>query len=364
MLIGLDETLHHQSSRSFASVGVSDHRFFDRYWFGGVHPDGELALITGLGFYKNMGTCDGFAAIQRRRRQHNIRLARPLAEDLGRTGVGPLDFTVIESFKHLHAALAPSESGLAFELDFRSNFPAYAEAHHFQVHHERVTQDSTRYDQVGTWSGWLELEGEHVKVSEWWGARDHSWGVRPNVGGFEPPLNATADPMLWMWACFSIDDFACQFQQREDGDGNRVYFDGQIDYPYDSGKPSERAVSVSHDIAFIPGTRTYEHVRYELTMAGGRLVVIEAEPLVRPWAYRGTGYGGGYHDGKALGAWRGSVLEHDVYDLENPESVLVDGKPHPSGHREQPVRIVVDGKPGFGHMPIMTRGAIARYGLH
>ena len=363
MLIGLDETLQHQASRPFRMVGASDHRFFDRYWFEGIDPSGELALIAGLGFYKNMGTCDGFVAMQHDRRQHNLRLARPLADDPDHTCLGPLEVTVVEPFRHLRVRLDANDHDMAFDLDWRSPFPPYVEAHHLDVHADRVTQDSTRYDQVGRWTGWLELGGQRWEANDWWGLRDHSWGVRPGVGGFEPRLGATDSSMFWIWCCLSTEEWVCQFQVREDGDGNRNYFDGQLDHRVDDGRPPVRAVDVTHDVSFIPDTRTYEYVRCTLTLEDGRVLEIEAEPLVRAWAYRGTGYGAGYDDGRGLGAWRGSVVEHDVYDLAHPEQVIVDGSSVAPGHREQPVRVWVDGVPAVGHMPVMTRGPIRRYGL-
>ena len=107
---------------------------------------------------------------------------------------------------------------------------------------------------------------------------------------------------------------------------------------------------------FTPGTRRYEHARFRLTLDDGRVLDIEAEPLGRAWAYLGTGYDGGYLDGKGLGAQRGEVLEHDIYDLSDVERATVDGVDHPTGHREQPARVVVDGYETIGHVPVMPRG--------
>ena len=124
MLIHLDETLHHQASRPFRMVGISDHRFFDRYWFEALDPAGEVAVIAGLAFYKNMGTCDGFVSVQRHHRQHNLRLARPLAGDIDRTRLGPLEVTVLEPFRHLRLRLGSNDSGIALDLEWRSELPS------------------------------------------------------------------------------------------------------------------------------------------------------------------------------------------------------------------------------------------------
>ena len=109
MLSHLDETLQHQGTRPFRTPAVSDHRFFDRYWFEALHPDGDVALITGLAFYKNLGTCDGFASIQRHRRQHNLRLARPLDDDPDHPRLGPLVVEVRRPFEELRVSLFAQE---------------------------------------------------------------------------------------------------------------------------------------------------------------------------------------------------------------------------------------------------------------
>ena len=46
MLTDLDDTLLHQAPLPFAFVGTSDHRFYDRYWFEAVVPDGSAGVLV------------------------------------------------------------------------------------------------------------------------------------------------------------------------------------------------------------------------------------------------------------------------------------------------------------------------------
>lgn len=361
MLSYLDESLLHQASVPFRMAGVTDHRFFDRMWYEVLEPSGQLALIGGLAFYKNMNQCDGFVCIQKDDMQHNLRVARFLKDDLSTTN-GPLSVDVIEPFKRIRLKLDENEHGMAADLEWTSKFPPYAEGYHRTMAGRRVSTESTRYDQVGEWTGTIDVDGQHYEVERWWGARDHSWGVRPGVGGFEP-AGIGRESLLFLWACFSTDEYVCQFQLHEDGEGNRQYFDGQLDYSLDDGRASLRAVDVEHEISFVDGTREFDHLTYRLTMDNGEVMVIEAEPLYRGWAYYGTGYDGGYLDALGLGAARGTVLEHDVYDLTHVKNVLLNGEPHPSGHRETPGRVTVNGKRAIGHMPVMAFGKIDKYNL-
>jgi hypothetical protein len=364
MLTNLDETLLHQAPWPFRMAGVSDHRFFDRYWFEALDPAGEVALISGLAVYKNMAVLDGYASVQRDGHQRNLRMSRRLPDDLVDLALGPLSVTVIDPFRRLRLQLSPNEHGVACDLEWSSDFPPYVEGHHLEAGGLRITTDSTRYDQAGRWQGWVEVDGVRTERDDWWGARDHSWGVRPGVGGFEPAHSRQAvQGMLFIWCLVATDEFTLQFQLREDADGRRQYLDGQMDHRVGDGRASVRVQDVRHSMTFVPGTRAYEHAEFDVALADGRELHLAVEPWMRPWAYAGTGYDGGYSDRRGLGAARGEVVEFDTYELPDLETVLLEGAPAYAGHREQPARVTVDGVPTFGHCPVMTAGVVKRYGL-
>lgn len=366
MLTRIDETLLHQTSRPMSQASVSDHRFFDRYWFEALYPDADIALILGIGVYKNMNVMDGFVSVQHDLKQYNVRSSRDLRSDINNTSVGPISVRIEEPFRHLVLSVEEGDHPVSCNLDWTSDFSPHVEAHHLDFAAGAVVQDSTRYGQIGRVSGSIDLDGKRYPLSEGWGLRDHSWGVRSGVGGFEPPrVRTQSDVALFLWSYFSSDEGACHFQMHEDARGNQIYMDGQLHWPEGSTRDSVAVVAVEHDISFIEGTRVYDRVTYELTLADNSKLVVEVEPVVRAWAYSGTGYDGGYNDRKGLGASRGSgIIETDVYDVEHPEDVRDEqGQLIPSGHREQPAKVTVNGKTGFGHMVVMPIGPVPKYGL-
>ena len=218
MLIYLDETLHHQASRPFRMVGLSDHRFFDRYWFEALDPRRRRRhrrprLLQEHGHVRRLrvdparpppAQPPAVPAARRRPRPHPVRPPR----------------------RHGDRAVPPSPPAarsqrprMALDLEWRSDFPPYAEAHHLDVDHDRVTQDSTRYDQVGRWDGWVELDESGSKPTPGGGCATTRGAYAP-VWAASSPRRAPS-PVLWIWSCFSTDEWVCQFQLREDGDGNR-----------------------------------------------------------------------------------------------------------------------------------------------
>ena len=164
------------------------------------------------GTHKNMNVMDGFASVQYQKKQYNTRVSRTLRPGIDISSVGPLHVDIIEPFKKLRLRLDSGEHPASYDLTWTAVLPPYVEARSTNYFSGRITQDSTRYDQLGSVNGWITLEGNKYEIEKWWGARDHSWGVRPGVGGFEPSVGVRPDPFLWLWAYFSIDEFGCMFQ--------------------------------------------------------------------------------------------------------------------------------------------------------
>lgn len=237
-LCDLDETLLHQTAFPMRHAATSDVRFFDRYWLSAVDPAGSAALIAGIGCYKNTGSCDGYVAMQAGSRQYNARFARPLDDDRDAMTVGDVRIVVAEPFRTIRLTVDPVSSPLAADLTWTSSFPVHLEPHHFDAPAGRTMQDMTRYDQVGRWHGWIDYGEGRVEVDDWWGARDHSWGVRPGVGGFEKSHgdpSMTADmPTAPRQAMLHVVLFAeagetfLALQYRENADGKRLALDGEL----------------------------------------------------------------------------------------------------------------------------------------
>ncbi|WP_308646464.1 hypothetical protein [Nocardia farcinica] len=362
-LHSLDETLMHQTPWPFRFAGTSDHRFYDRYWFSGIDPAGRAGFLSGMAFYKNMHVCDGYGVIQRARRQYNGRWSRPLGADMETARVGDLSVEVLEPYRRLRVRWSGDGVPLSADLEFTAQFEPYVEEHYLDASTGRITQEVTRYNQIGRWNGWLGLDGERIEVSDWWAVRDHSWGVRPGVGGLDrsvaDPAARSAPMMHTVLYCATAAESFC-VSRREDAAGRVTYLDGEA---ISASGTHVLVTGAEIEPRFVPGARTYESVRFEVALADGRSVEIVATPLLEPWAYAGTGYDGGYRDGRGLGFPRGTLAEYDEYELVPPEQVLLNGAPTPSGHREQFATVTIDGMPTVGYCTVMTRGALPRFGL-
>src|SRR5258708_27203770 len=83
------------------------------------------------------------------------------------------------------------DASLDFDLHWTGSFPAIEEEPHLLLSGDRPIVDSSRFCQVGSWSGRLRVGEREFDVADdrWSGARDRSWGIRP-VGEGEPPGRA------------------------------------------------------------------------------------------------------------------------------------------------------------------------------
>src|SRR3546814_18359713 len=100
VLTRMDDTLWHQTSEPFAHVDNSDPRFFDRYWFNVVAPDGRTSIQVTMGAYRHMNVLDAGVVVVRDGRQFNLRASTSLRTDFEST-CGPISAEVTQPLQPL-----------------------------------------------------------------------------------------------------------------------------------------------------------------------------------------------------------------------------------------------------------------------
>ncbi|MBI2867467.1 MAG: hypothetical protein HYX97_03920, partial [Chloroflexi bacterium] len=326
MLIGLDDTLHHQLPIAFGDVGPSDHRFYDRYLFALFANNGEVMVAATMGVYKNMNVLDGGVSIvdTAAARQYNVRVSRQLRPDMDSMGAGPLRCELVEPLKRHRLTLGENDYGVSFELEFEALAPPHEEAHYYHRRDGRVLMDIHRFDQVGRVSGWVKVGKKTYRATKetWMSARDHSWGIRRRTGGSEPVTSEQPPPKsgLFNWSVYQLGDYSCYFQVTEGGaGGHRHPLDGSIHIVSGDRPRQLRITHVQHQVECYAGSRRIKQGTYVLTDEEGRKRQITVTRLKDPFGYVVPGYGyGGFHDGKGLGVYRGRLLvEGEARDVSD-----------------------------------------------
>src|SRR5947199_4710760 len=277
----LDEYPLHQTPLSLSYVGSSDRNFYDRCYFNAHDRDGGTFLVTGLGFYPNLGVKDAYAAVRRGDKQWVVRCSDAIDDDRLHPSVGPYRIEVLEPLHRVRIVCDATAHGIAFDLTWEGSFPAIDEERHQMRTGRRAIIDTWRFAQLGTWSGTLHVDGTDTDVSPdvWVGSRDRSWGIRP-IGDPDPPGrpadNADDFGFWWLYVPLRFDDFAVVLIAQETGDGFRslndavrVWGNGTVEQ---LGWP---AVSIEYK----PGTRYPVGATLRCVAQDGSPVVIEVETL-------------------------------------------------------------------------------------
>ncbi len=207
-LSAADESFCHQIAETFATVGTSDLAFTEKVCAMAAARDGSLQLGFGLGKYNNRNVMDGYAGVSRGLEQVTVRASRRLFPDLHHTVIGPIRYEVLEPLHAVRFDLDANDAqSIAFDWVFESVVPCQTEdrTHQRSLDGRRVNAELVRYHQTGVASGWVEIDGVRTVIDpdEWVSTRDHSWGVRYDVGQEiadveqVDPMAGLAFSMIW-----------------------------------------------------------------------------------------------------------------------------------------------------------------------
>jgi hypothetical protein len=373
-LVGADESLLHQAVDTFASVGTTDVNWTEKLWLQACALDGSLQVCFGLGKYTNRNVIDAFGGVSRGTEQWTVRGSRALHTDRERVGVGPLDYDVVEPLSTVRVRLAANDvQPIAFDLTVTGRVPPRMEDRelHRSPHDNRVINDVVRYHQAGGVEGWIDVEGTRVDVEHGWvGTRDHSWGVRMQVG--DPPPDLEPHPRVRDPRSFS--SWAPWLLERPDGSHYCLFhYFMESNLP---GAPARRLrggaehpdgmedpfVDARFDVAFDDENRR---------LLGGTIVFIGIDGSDRPVEVTPVASGTGFHlgtglyfglDGARHGQWRGE-LHLDGEHVDRCDSPDVARRIHQ--HRDCVVVVddPVGGGRGGGSIQTIAIGAFPDLGL-
>jgi hypothetical protein len=365
-----DEGLNHQIADTFATVVESDLSWTEKLWASIARTDGSLQIDFGLGKYHNRGIIDGFGGISRGREQWTVRASRELGATSEDTSVGPVHYEIVEPLARVRFRLEPNDIlPISFDVVLSGVTPPFFEERnlHRNPKSGRIDVDVIRYHQGGHVSGTVTVDGETqtVRPEEWFGFRDHSWGVRQSVG--EPPTDLipavvpsadTTRRSMMKWSPF--------FFRRPDG----TYYETAIfltraGWEYESAYVNEadgrqaRVRTVEPRMSYDARTRHVLPGELAFVMESGEERLIEVEPLGSSGFFlRTAGYGA--WGGALHGSWRGPLHLDGEYvaDCWDDEHLRTLGQ-----FRDTPVRVREGDAVGYGIMESIVAGVWPEFGL-
>jgi hypothetical protein len=373
-LLSVDEALNHQIVDTFATVAESDLSWTEKIWLSIPKKDGSLQIDFGIGRYQNRNVMDGFAGISRGNEQWTVRASRELAGDPTRTAVGPMTYEVVEPLSKVRIRLDENDVlPLTFDVTFEKKLPPYFEDRHAQrdEHGFRVVSNVVRYHQGGTISGWVTIDGkkEDIRPDDWFAFRDHSWGVRLDVGAPVTDLRPARDfgdrsfgdsSFLLHWTPLLLErpdgtryEYHYYLQLRG---GRPFYFSGYLN---NADGTQERVGRVRPKLQYDDRTRRPKKGAIHFDMLSGETRTVELEVVGESGFYLGTALYLGF-DGKKHGMWRGErhIDGERISDTTEPQTLR---RIHQL--RDSIVRVREGDAMGYGILESIVTGAWPDFGL-
>ena len=369
-----DELLHHQTANLFSRVGESDLGWTEKIWFSIPKKDGSLQIDFGLGRYQNRNVMDGFGGVSRNRQQWTVRGSRALATDPAAMSVGPIAYEVVQPLKKVRASLAENAvQPVSFEVEFDALNPPFCEDRHLQYDEGgfRAVSDIVRYHQAGTVSGWVAVEGkrEEIRSKDWIAFRDHSWGVRLDVGmsptDLRPARNWGEKEMAQ--SAFLL-NWSPMFMERPNGeryeyhfylqmrDHKPFYFSGYLNRADGS---QERIARIRPQLKYDDRTRRLLGGRIHFDMLSGENRTVDVEVTGETGFHLGCALYLGL-DGKKHGMYRGELFL-DGEKVEDTMDATTLRRIHQL--RDCPIRIREGDAVGYGIFESVLVGPWPEYGL-
>jgi hypothetical protein len=293
-LTPMDEQFVHQIPEPLSNV-VTHHEHWRESLFFIVHPRdrlGDVVILT-MATYPARQELD---SLQMGRIGDTPTMGfhrRPYGDDPHTMEIGPVRIDIAEPYKRVELHVEPAPvAPVSLDLTFTARTPAYGLRRGTMKAGHEIIWDQSHMIQSGNFNGTVVHQGNTIAIDDWWGQRDHSWGIREH-----------SRCPFWMWLAIQLPDGMLAVWCWELPNGARIYTDGCW-APAD-GSPPVPVVDFRHDLHWIDGDAkevSYERDgeavtgvagRVEFTLEGGRAVRLEAEGR---WAQRYGGLGGGLNE--------------------------------------------------------------------
>ncbi|MGH9172575.1 MAG: hypothetical protein ACRD0Z_17195 [Acidimicrobiales bacterium] len=273
-LTASDELLAHQLLDDTASHHP---HWRESYFFVAHRPDaiGDLVILTMATFPQRevldslpMGRVAGEQVIDYHARAYD---GDPHTPEVGATRV-----EIVKPFEEAKLWADPDQCTLGMDLVFRARTKPYGLRRGTMRAGQELIWDQSHMFQSGTYNGTYSYAGTTYEVEDWWGQRDHSWGVRDH--GRCP---------LWLWFQVQLPDGFLGVWHWELANGTVVYTDGC--WAATDGSEPVPLMGFEHDLEWVEkdgtpavygeigATVTGLRGSATFTLEGGRSVRLEAE---------------------------------------------------------------------------------------
>ena len=185
MLSRFDDYPIHQTPDPVAHPATSDKDVYERYWFNGYSTSGDLYLGAGAALYQHLGVKDAHVSFIHEGRQYAFHVSGRRSDEPSDLTIGPYSLEIIEPMRSCRITVTENDTDFTCDLLWEGRTGNVEEPRHHLGRGLRKIMDTTRFTQLGRWTGWVQFGDVRIELDplEVVGTKDRSWGVRPLIGG-------------------------------------------------------------------------------------------------------------------------------------------------------------------------------------
>ncbi len=273
-----DEFFFHQIPEPLPQVVTFSEHWRESLFFV-MHPesgDGDVLILT-LAHFPMRGEMDSLQLGRVGGQLTFARHSRHYDGDPHTMAVGPVQIDIVEPYKTVRLFVDPAGAQVGLDITFTARTRECGLRRGTMKAASETIWDQSHMIQSGRYNGTYTVGGKTYEVRDWWGQRDHSWGIRDHQ----------RCPM-WQWLAIQLPDGMLGIWNWEYPNGQRVYMDGYW-APTDMSEPVQ-VVDYRHDLHWIDASGA--RVSYErdgANVAGLEGVIIARLDDGREFEVRGEG---------------------------------------------------------------------------
>ena len=173
-------------------------------------------FAAALGLYPQLNIMDASFCLSIGKKQYNLRASKEMKSDRLNLNVGPIQVDIIKPLEETILIIKENEYGISGKIRAKARHNPIEEPRFSHTQDSGIFIDCTRATQNISWHGEIKLNNQIIKIKDFKGTRDRSWGLRPigNKDNKETKSNE-APQFYWLWTPMNFSNH-CIFYHRND----------------------------------------------------------------------------------------------------------------------------------------------------
>ena len=229
MLTPADDYPLHQTPETI-NISGQNRNFYDRFFFNGYDNKGDIFFAAALGLYPQLNIMDASFCLSIGKKQYNLRASKEMKSDRLNLNVGPIQVDIVKPLEETILIIKENEYGISGKIRAKARHNPIEEPRFSHTQDSGIFIDCTRATQNISWHGEIKLNNQIIKIEDFKGTRDRSWGLRPigNKDNKETKSNE-APQFYWLWTPMNFSNHCIFYHRNDDSSGKPWNFRAVID---------------------------------------------------------------------------------------------------------------------------------------